>query len=112
MSLDTIFLLQFTCPCAIPKIIKVRTLLNVSPVQCCQPDENIADGIKAACKYFIKISFTLYPAHSRVGIGNLVLRRSVTHLLPNSGGIACRVAELNAALYLDTKAKKWKYKFK
>ena len=31
---------------------------------------------------------------------------------PNSGGIACWVAELNAALFLDTRAKKWKYKFK
>ena len=36
-----------------------------------------------------KISFTLYPAHSRVGRGNLVLRHSVPHCLPDSGGIAC-----------------------
>ena len=34
-------------------------------------------------------SFTLYPAHSRVGRRNLVLRHSVPHILPNSGGIAC-----------------------
>ena len=43
---------------------------------------------------FIKIyliSFTLYPAYSRVGRGNLVLRNSVPHFLPNSGGFACRV---------------------
>ena len=61
---------------------------------------------------FKKISFTLYPAHSRVGRGNLVLRHSVPHFLPNSGGIACWVAKLNVALNLDTRAKKWKYKFK
>ena len=63
---------------------------------------------------FIKtnnVSFTLYPAHSRVGRGNLVLRHSVSHFLPNSGDIACCVAELNAALNLDTRAKKWKYTF-
>ena len=35
-----------------------------------------------------KICFTLYPAHSRVGRGNLVLRHSVLHFLTNSGGIA------------------------
>ena len=33
-----------------------------------------------------QISFTLYPTHSRVGRGNLVLRYSVPHFLPNSGG--------------------------
>ena len=60
----------------------------------------------------IEISFTLYPAHSRVGRGNLVLRHSVPHFLPNSGAIACWVAELNAALNLDTRAKKYKYNFK
>ena len=58
------------------------------------------------------LSFTLFPAHSRVGRGNLVLRHSVAHFPPNSGGIACWVAELNAALCLDTRAKKWKYKWK
>ena len=52
------------------------------------------------------IGFTLGPAHGRLGRGNLVLRPSVPHFLPNSGGIACWVAELNAALYLDTRAKK------
>ena len=31
---------------------------------------------------------------------------SIPHFSPNSGGIACRVAELNAALCLDTRAKK------
>ena len=61
---------------------------------------------------FFFISFTLYPAHSRVDWGNLVLRHSVPHFPPNSGGIACWVAELNAALCLDTRAKKWKYKCK
>ena len=60
----------------------------------------------------IIISFTLHPIHSRVGRGNLLLRHSVPHFLPNSGGIACLVAELNAALCLDTRAKKWEYKFK
>ena len=41
-----------------------------------------------------------------------VKRYPVPHFLPNSGGIMCCVAELNAALNLDTRAKKWKYKFK
>ena len=31
------------------------------------------------------VSFTLYPAHSRVGRGNPVLSHSVSHFLPNSG---------------------------
>ena len=41
--------------------------------------------------YFINFfnSFTLYPTHSRVGRGNLVLRHSVSEFLPNFGGIAC-----------------------
>ena len=48
---------------------------------------------------------------SRVfSVGNLVLRHSVPHFLPNSGGIVCWVAELNTALFFDTRAKKWKYK--
>ena len=46
-------------------------------------------------KYFVKISFLLCPAHSRVDRGNLVLRHAVTHFPPNSGVIA---SELNAAL--------------
>ena len=69
----------------------------------------------ATFKFFIRflnISFTLYPAHSRVGRRNLVLRHSVPHFPPSFGGIACWVAELNAALCLDTRAKKWKYKCK
>ena len=84
--------------------------------------QQISTGMGAAyksccyyCDCFIQknqISFTLYPAHSRVGRGNLVLRDSVPHFLPNSGAIACCVVELNAALSLDTRAKKWKYKFK
>ena len=41
--------------------------------------------------------------HSRVGRANQVLRHSVPHFPPNSGGIACCV-ELNAALSLDPKA--------
>ena len=41
--------------------------------------------------------FTLYPAYSKVGKGNLVLRHSALHFLPNSGGIAC-VAKLNTEL--------------
>ena len=50
--------------------------------------------------YFIFIyffSFTLYPAHSRVGRGYIVLRHPVHHFPPNSRGIACWVADLNAA---------------
>ena len=46
---------------------------------------------------FFFISFTLYLAHSRVGRGNLVLRHSVPHFLPNSGGIASWVTELNSS---------------
>ena len=69
----------------------------------------LLNNIKACYNIF---SFTLYPAHSRVGRENLVLRHLVPHFLPNSGGIAFRVAELNAALNLDTRAKKWQYKFK
>ena len=52
--------------------------------------------------YIYFFNFKLYPAHSRVGRGNLVLWHSVPLFLPNSGGIACWVAQLNAALCLDT----------
>ena len=41
-----------------------------------------------------------------------LLRHSVHHFQPNSGGIACWVAETNAALCLNIRAKKWKYQFK
>ena len=41
--------------------------------------------------------FTLYPAHSGVGGGNLTLL-SVPYIQLNSGGIVCWVAELNARL--------------
>ena len=40
-------------------------------------------------KHLLKIIFTLYPAHSTVGRGNLVLRYSVPHFPPSSGDIAC-----------------------
>ena len=36
-----------------------------------------------------QISFMLYPIHSRVGRENLVLRHSVPHFPPISGGIVC-----------------------
>ena len=39
--------------------------------------------------WHLLISFTLYPAHSRVRKGTLVLTHSVTHFSPRSGGIAC-----------------------
>ena len=42
---------------------------------------------------------------------NLVLRHTVPHFSPSSGAIACWVAKLNAAIYLDTRAKKSKYKY-
>ena len=42
---------------------------------------------------------------------NLVLRHSVHHFPPDSRGIVCGVAEFNDALCLDTRAKKWKYKY-
>ena len=48
----------------------------------------------------------LYPAHSRVSRGNLMLRYSVPHFPASPGGIARGVAELNAALCMDTRAKK------
>ena len=51
----------------------------------------------------------MYPPQSRVARGNLVLRHAVPHFPPNSRGIACCVAELHAALCLDTRAKKRKY---
>ena len=41
---------------------------------------------------FILKSFTLYPAHSRVGRGHLVLIHSVTLFPPCFGGIGCRIA--------------------
>ena len=44
-----------------------------------------------------KNSFTLYPAHSRIGRGTIVLRHSVPHSPPNSGGISCKVAGLDTA---------------
>ena len=54
-----------------------------------------------------KISFTLYPSYSRV------LKHSIPHFPLSSGSIACWVAELNAALCLDTRARKRrKYKCK
>ena len=43
-------------------------------------------------RYSVK-NFTLYPAHSRVGRGNLVLSHSVPHFLPNSGGIAWQIGK-------------------
>ena len=50
--------------------------------------------------YFIYLHiFTLYPAHSRVGRGNLMLRHFVPHFLPNSGSIACWVTELNTQCF-------------
>ena len=58
-------------------------------------------------------SFTLYPAHSRVGwaawLRSLALRHSVPSIPPNCGDITSRVAVLNAAHCIDTKAKKCKY---
>ena len=38
---------------------------------------------------WLSFSFTLYPAHSRVGRGNLVLGHSVPYFSPSSGGIEC-----------------------
>ena len=42
----------------------------------------------------------LYSTHSKVGKENLVLRHSIPHFLPNSGGIACWAIKLNATLRL------------
>ena len=41
-----------------------------------------------------EISFTLHPAHSKVGRGNLGLRQSVPHFLPNSRAILERNARV------------------
>ena len=38
--------------------------------------------------YFFFYYFTLYPAHSRLDRGNIVLKYSITHFPPNSVGIA------------------------
>ena len=57
-------------------------------------------------------NFTLYPLHSKVDRANLVLRHFVPHFTPNFLDIGCWVAELNAALCVDTRAKKWKYECK
>ena len=46
----------------------------------------------------------MYPAYSRVGRGNLVLRHSIPHFPTIFLGIVCWVEELNAALYLYTLA--------
>ena len=53
-----------------------------------------------------QISFTLYPAHSKVGRGNLVLRHSVQPLSTNSGSIACWEAKINATLCFATPERK------
>ena len=45
-----------------------------------------------------QISFTMYPTHSRVGRGILVLRHSILHFLPNSRGTECRVAHFALTL--------------
>ena len=66
---------------------------------------NILSSVKQFMNIFF-YTFTLYPAHSNVGRGNLVLRHFVPHLLPNSGGIACRVTELNTAHRPYIRAKK------
>ena len=66
--------------------------------------------IDLAYWYIFFISFTLYPAYSWVGRGNVVLRHSVFNLSPNFQGIACWVVESKAALCLVTRANKLKYK--
>ena len=45
------------------------------------------------------------PRTQQGGRGNLVLRHSVPHFLPNSGGIACWVAELNATRHQNEEMK-------
>ena len=61
---------------------------------------NFGPGIPLNAIFF---SFTLCTAFSRVGRGNLVLRISrVPYFPPNIRGIACWVAEVNAALCRDT----------
>ena len=57
-----------------------------------------------------KINLLHTVSRRRIGRGDLVLRQTVPHFPPSSGGIACSMAEVNAALCLDTRAKKWKYK--
>ena len=42
-------------------------------------------------------------------VGSRVLRHSAPHFLQNFRAIACWVAEFNATLCFDSRAKKWKY---
>ena len=53
--------------------------------------------------YFF-ISFTLYPAYSRIAIENLVVRHIVPHILSDFRDIACWAAELKVAFCLHTRA--------
>ena len=72
------------------------SVINRQSFRSCYTDESRTNSL-------FTISFTLFPAHSRLG------RSSVKTLLyPNP----CWLAELNAAYCLDTRAKKSIYKFK
>ena len=75
----------------------------------------LINGKTVSMKYkILKIKLYLFHAVFRTQQGrqNIVLRHSVSQFPSNFGGIACCVAELHAALCLDTRAKKWKYKLK
>ena len=62
--------------------------------------------------YSLFFQLQVVSCNSMEGIGNLVLRYSVSHFPPNSGGIKCWVTDPNVALCLDTRTKKRKYTFK
>ena len=57
----------------------------------------------------ILYNFTMYPTHSGVGRGNLVLTHSVPQFPPNFIVFACWVVEINALLCHDIRTKIWKY---
>ena len=102
---------KFTLKYFLPLSLYTCTLWEVANLSCTYSIVNSRSLHLFRLDFFILsfISFTLHPAHSRVGRGNLVLRHSVLYCPPNSGGIACWVTELNAALCLGIKAKKLKY---
>ena len=60
---------------------------------------NISTKIKTQKSHLL--FFQLHALY-KIGGENLVFRHFAAHFPPNSGGIDCWVAELNAALCLDT----------
>ena len=78
----------------------------------CWRKETLRFFLNKTLLYFlnIKISFTLYPMHSMVGRGNLALRHSDFHRILEALRVKWRKS--TPLFCLDTRSKKWKYKFK